>query len=129
MRILLDTNRLTDALRLESSVVRVVEAAEESWVPFIALAEMKAGFAGGHQSRRARNEALLVKFLQMPGVEVLYADQETTEVYARLFIQLRKAGTPAPTNDLWIASLAVQHQLMLLSRDEHFAKIPQVSWM
>jgi predicted nucleic acid-binding protein len=60
-------------------------------------------------------------------VSVLCADHQTTDVYARLFQQLRRAGTPIPTNDLWIASLAVQHQLMLLSRDEHFAKLPQVS--
>jgi len=60
-------------------------------------------------------------------VEVLYADRETTEVYARLFLQLRQAGTPIPTNDLWIASLAIQHELALITRDAHFAKVPQVA--
>ena len=40
---------------------------------------------------------------------------------------LRPAHAPVPTNDLWIASLAVQHHLLLLTRDEHFQKLPQVA--
>jgi tRNA(fMet)-specific endonuclease VapC len=93
-------------------------------VPFIVLAEIKAGFLAGKRS--AANELLLLAFLQLQQVDVVYADHETTEVYARLFFQLRRAGTPVPTNDLWIASLAVQHQLVLSSRDEHFDKLPQI---
>ena len=125
MRVLLDTTRLTDALRGEVAVVKIIEQASEVWLPFVALAEIKAGFMAG--SRAAQNEGLLQAFLRLPGVGVMFADRETTDVYARLFVQLRRAGTPIPTNDLWIASLALQHQLMLLSRDEHFDKLPQVS--
>ncbi len=127
MRILLDTNRLTDALRREASIATLVEEAAEVWIPFIALAEIKAGFLGGDPRRRAHNEALLLRFLRLRSVDIVYADRETTEVYARLFLQLRQAGTPIPTNDLWIASLAIQHQLALLTRDAHLAKVPQVS--
>ena len=125
MRILLDTNRLMDAFRGAPEMVKNLEQAAEIWIPFVALAEIKAGFLGG--TRPAENEGLLQAFLRLPGVEVLFADRETTDVYARLFVQLRRAGTPIPTNDLWIASLALQHQLVLLSRDEHFDKLPQVS--
>jgi tRNA(fMet)-specific endonuclease VapC len=127
MRVLLDTNCLTDALRQEPAATETVERAVEVWVPFVALAEIKAGFQGGNLRRRAHNEALLLRFLGLASVGVLYAEQETTEVYARIFAQLRRAGTPIPTNDLWIASLAVQHQLTLLTRDAHFARVPQVS--
>ena len=31
-----------------------------------------------------------------------------------------------PTNDIWIASLAVQHSLPLYTRDRHFDNIPQI---
>lgn len=124
MRILLDTNRLTDALRGQSSVGRTVERASEVWIPFVAMGEIRAGFLGG--ARSSHDEALLSGFLQLPGVGVLYPDRETTAVYARLFVQLKRTGTPIPTNDLWIASLAVQHDLTLLTRDAHFAKLPQL---
>lgn len=126
MRVLLDTNCLTDGLRgADRELARKLEEAVEVHIPFVTLAEIKAGFLAGR--RTAENEGLLAAFLRLPGVSVLFADRGTTDVYARLFQQLRRAGTPIPTNDLWIASLAVQHQLMLLSHDEHFAKLPQVS--
>src|SRR5689334_8742203 len=126
VRLLVDTNRLTDILRREPSVVRIVEDAEEVFVPFVALAEIEAGFLGGSPKRQAENEGLLQQFLQIPGVAPLYPDRETTRIFGRLFVQLRKAGTPVPTNDLWIASLALQHQLTVLTRDSHFHKIAQL---
>lgn len=124
MRVLLDTNRLTDVFRRDRELNDALERVSEIWVPFIALAELKAGFLAGR--RAGENEGLLYSFLRLPGVGVLYAESETTEVYARLFVQLRQAGTPIPTNDLWIAALAVQHGLTLLTRDRHFAKLSQV---
>ena len=124
MRILLDTNRLTDSLRGDRLAIQILEAASEIWIPFVSMAEIRAGFLAG--ARSATNEGLIQAFLRLPGVGVLFADRETTAVHARLFVQLRKAGTPIPTNDLWIASLAVQHNLVLMSRDEHFEKLPQI---
>jgi tRNA(fMet)-specific endonuclease VapC len=124
VRLLVDTKCLTGALRGDATAVDMLERAEEVWIPFVALAEIKAGFAGG--TRAGANEALLHAFLRLPGVSVVFADRETTDVYARLYTQLRRAGTPIPTNDLWIASLAVQHELPVFSRDRHFRKVEQV---
>jgi tRNA(fMet)-specific endonuclease VapC len=124
VNLLLDTNRLTDALRGDPGVVLTLENAVLIRIPFIALAEMRAGFLCGQRPRD--NEAALNKFLSLPGVDVLFADRGTVEIYARLFAYLRAAGTPVPTNDIWIASLAVQHRLALLTRDAHFQKLPQV---
>jgi tRNA(fMet)-specific endonuclease VapC len=52
--------------------------------------------------------------------------RETAEHYARLFVQLKRAGTPIPDNDLWIAALALEHDLQLITRDRHFKSIPQL---
>ncbi len=125
MNILLDTNRLTDVLRGDSDTIDILERANAILLPFIALAELKAGFVLG--KRRRENEIAVSRFLAKPGVNTLFADEETVEVYVRLFAHLRKAGTPIPTNDLWIASLAVQHHLLLLTRDAHFEKLPQIA--
>jgi predicted nucleic acid-binding protein len=51
---------------------------------------------------------------------------ETTRQYANIFRQLRYAGTPIPTNDIWIAALVIQHELALYSRDAHFDSLPQL---
>jgi predicted nucleic acid-binding protein len=60
-------------------------------------------------------------------VEILYADEQTTFHYARIYRQLREQGTPIPTNDIWIAALVQQHHLILYSRDSHFDALPQLS--
>jgi tRNA(fMet)-specific endonuclease VapC len=127
IRHLVDTNRLTDFFRRDPAVVKFIEEAAEVFVPFIVLAEMEAGFLLGNPKIGPNNESMLLSFLQKPSVLALYPDRETTKVFAHLFAQVRAAGTPIPTNDLWIASLAVQHNLTLLTRDRHFDRIPQVS--
>ncbi len=124
VRLALDTNRYTDLCRGDRSVVQAVETAPEIWLPFVVLGELRAGFAVGSQG--PRNEAVLRRFLLKPGVGVLYADDQTTHHYAALYRQLRKQGTPIPTNDMWIAALVLQHSLILLARDVHFDALPQL---
>jgi tRNA(fMet)-specific endonuclease VapC len=124
VRLALDTNRYTDLCRGNSSVVEAVELADEVWLPFIVMGELRAGFAVGTQG--ARNEAVLRRFLMKPGVGVLYADEQTTHHYAAVYQQLRKQGTPIPTNDMWIAALVLQHSLVLCARDAHFDALPQL---
>lgn len=125
MRLLLDTNRYTDLCRSEPSVVNTLNTADEIWLPFITLAELRAGFAVG--TRGPRNEAMLRQFLLKPGVAILYPDDQTTHHYAAIYRQLRKQGTPIPTNDMWIAALALQHSLTLYARDAHFDALPQLT--
>lgn len=125
MKLALDTNRYTDLCRGQQSVVDIVEQAEEVWLPFIVVGELRAGFAVGSQG--PRNEALLRRFLLKPGVGILYADEQTTHHYANIYRQLRKQGTPIPANDMWIAALALQHSLVLCARDAHFDALPQLT--
>jgi hypothetical protein len=103
VRVALDTDRLTDLLRGDRALAERLAECEEVWVPLIILAEMAK-----------------------PTVAVPLPDRETAEQYARLFVQLKRAGTPIPDNDLWIAALTLQHDLLLITHDRHFACIPQL---
>ncbi|HEX7728353.1 MAG TPA: type II toxin-antitoxin system VapC family toxin [Terracidiphilus sp.] len=125
MKLALDTNRYTDLCRGDEFVVEAVEQAEEVWLPFIVIGELRAGFAAGGQE--ARNEAILRRFLLKPGVGIQYAGEQTTHHYASVYRQLRKQGTPIPTNDMWIAALVLEHSLVLLARDAHFDALPQIA--
>jgi predicted nucleic acid-binding protein len=125
MRVALDTNRYRDLVDGVEGVRAILEQADTVYVPFVVVAELRAGFAVGTKGRA--NERVLQRFLAKAGVETLYADESTTRAYAALYRQLRAQGTPVPTNDLWIAALAVQHDLALLTRDEHFANLPQLA--
>jgi tRNA(fMet)-specific endonuclease VapC len=120
----LDTNRYTDLSRGNADVMEVVESADEVWLPFIVLAELRAGFSLG--TKTAQNEATLRRFLLQPEVDVIYADEQTTHHYASVYRQLRRQGTPIPTHDMWIAALVLQHSLTLCARDAHFDTLPQL---
>ncbi|MFY9344153.1 MAG: type II toxin-antitoxin system VapC family toxin [Planctomycetota bacterium] len=124
MRIALDTNRYSDLCRGDEALEAVVARAEAVFLPFVVLAELRAGFGLGTKARW--NERTLQRFLAKPRVDALLASEQTTHHYAAIFGQLRKQGTPIPTNDLWIAAIAVEHGLALVTRDEHFAHIPQL---
>ena len=124
MRLALDTNRYIDLCHGVASVVETIELADEVRLPFIVLGELRAGFAVGSQG--PRNDAVLRRFLMKPGVAVLYADEQTTHHYGVVYRQLRKQGTPIPTNDMWIAALVLQHSLVLCARDAHFDALPQI---
>ncbi len=125
VKLALDTNRYTDLCRGNTTVVETVEHADEVWLPFIVLGELRAGFSVGSQG--PRNEAVLRRFLLKPGVGVLFADEQTAHHYAAVYRQLRKQGTPIPTNDMWIAALVLQHSLVLLARDAHFDALAQLT--
>lgn len=61
------------------------------------------------------------------GTWVLYPDDGTSHHYANLHKQPRTQATPIPTNDIWIAALAIQHLLLLYTRGSHFEKLPQLA--
>jgi tRNA(fMet)-specific endonuclease VapC len=124
MRVAVDTNRLTDLFRGDAALAELLGGCDEIWISLVTLAELKAGFYGG--SQRQRNEELLQRFLSRPTAGVLLPGRETAEHYARLFVQLKRAGTPVPDNDLWIAAQALEHDLILITRDRHFRHIPQL---
>lgn len=125
MKLALDTNRYTDLCRGTALVVEAIELADEVWLPFIVLGELRAGFAVGTQG--PHNEAVLRRFLLKSRVGVLYADDQTTHHYSAVYRQLRKQGTPIPTNDMWIAALVLEHSLVLFARDAHFDLLPQLA--
>jgi tRNA(fMet)-specific endonuclease VapC len=124
VRVALDTNRYVDLCKGVTETVTVLEEAEAIIFPFVVLGELRAGFALGR--RHVDNERVLRRFLLKDGVGVLFADDQTTHHYASVFRQLRKQGTPIPTNDMWVAALVLQHNLALHARDKHFDHLPQL---
>jgi tRNA(fMet)-specific endonuclease VapC len=62
----------------------------------------------------------------MLSCRILEVDQETTEHYAALRVDLKQLGQPIPGNDMWIVALARQHKMPVISRDGHFDGVPQV---
>jgi len=124
MNIALDTNAYSDFMRGEPARVQIMRSARQLHLPLIVLGELRAGFAAG--SQESTNAANLQRFLGSSRVSILLPDEQTTHHYAQLYLQLRHKGVAIPTNDLWIAALVVQHNLVLCTSDAHFQHLPQV---
>jgi tRNA(fMet)-specific endonuclease VapC len=123
--IALDTNAYSAFMRGLPSAVAALRAAREIHLPLIVLGELLAGFAAG--TRAAKNREELARFTGSPRVSVLKPDEGTARHYADIFAALRLRGTPVPTNDLWIAALARQHGLSLMTFDAHFQWVPRLA--
>ena len=120
-KIVLDTNGYTAFLAGDERVLAALAGAEIVFLSVFVLGELFAGFKGG--SREAANRELLERFLRKPTVQVLNATAETASVFGQLKAALKKAGTPLPINDVWIAAHAVETGATLVSYDNHFEKI------
>lgn len=117
----LDTNAYSDFMRGNQAAVSLIEAADQVWMPFVVLGELRAGFSKG--ARAAVNEAELTEFLASPYVAIAGAADATSRIYARVFDSLRRRGAPIPTNDLWVAACALEQHATLFSHDAHFAAV------
>ena len=124
MRIAIDTNVYRTFCEGDAEAVDYFERASEIHLPYVVLAELRAGFLCGTVARK--NERVLIQFINRPRVNILLPDEATTHHYARVFAQLRAQGTPIPTNDMWIAALVLQHDLQLYSKDSHFNHLLQI---
>jgi tRNA(fMet)-specific endonuclease VapC len=120
----LDTSAYSNFRRGNEELADLLDRADAVGVPAIALGELRTGFMLG--GRRRRNESELADFLANPVVEVLTIDAETSRHYAEIVVDLRNAGTPIPTNDIWIAATAARHGASVLTCDDHFERVGRV---
>ena len=124
---ILDTNALSAFVDGDASVGEMLRLQARAAIPVIVLGEFRYGIA---ESRHRRAyEAWLTSELRH--FDVLAVTDETAVHYAALRVALRRSGRPIPANDTWIAALALQHRLPVLSRDQHFDLVPDLdrkSW-
>lgn len=125
MKLAIDTNCCVSYFRGGKDTLTLFQHADWIFVPFVVMAELQCGFVLNKQSQL--EEKFFTQLLNAPRVSSLFPDEETTRHYAQLFAQLKKQGTPIPANDIWIAALVSQHNLLLHSRDSHFDHLPQLA--
>ena len=123
-RLALDTSAYSHFKRNDAAVVSILTTADWIGVPAIVLGELRAGFRRG--ARAEVNERELSAFLRHPVVHVLDVDDDAAAVYADIVVALRAAGTPLPTNDIWIAAVAAREGAIVVTYDAHFRAIVRV---
>lgn len=118
---MLDTNAFVELRRGHEAVVDLVRSASRLSFSFFVLGELLFGFRNGR--RFEHNVAELESFLEHPDVELAWPTWDTADRFARLSTALRRAGTPIPTNDIWIAAQALETGAELLTYDRHFDRV------
>jgi predicted nucleic acid-binding protein len=125
--LILDTNGLSALADGSPGLEVLLRAAPSLAIPVIVLGEYRYGIAQSRHRRRYEEwlNGLLIN------CRVLFVDDATAAEYATIRGELKRAGTPIPANDAWIAALARQHAMPVISRDEHFDAVPKLerlSW-
>jgi tRNA(fMet)-specific endonuclease VapC len=117
----ISTNIYIEFLRGDENINNILSSADFIAFSVISIGEILAGFRIWSDEKKYLNE--LDEFLYSPRLIIYEIDSETSEFYAKIYNELRIAGNPIPTNDMWIAALALQHGIKLLTNDRHFTKV------
>ena len=118
-RYVLDTNVVIALFANDVAVVERITGADEVFVPSVVIGEL---YYGARRSGRVdANLARVNEFATESAV--LSCDIGSAQRYGEIKDELRKKGRPIPENDIWVAALALQHDLTLVSRDEHFRQV------
>jgi tRNA(fMet)-specific endonuclease VapC len=122
LALILDTNAVSALLGGDQAIAEVLAFEHQHHLPTVVIGEYRYGLM------RSRQQAHLGSVLDLliDQSVVLPVGLDTTFHYARIRDDLRQKGRPIPENDLWIAALATQYALRIVSRDLHFDEIGDV---
>lgn len=118
-KIMLDSNVIIDFFRGNNDSIHTLIEKETVFISVIVLGELIFGAENSPNLKRhlAQVDAFLEK------ATVVYIDEATARVYGKIRADLKKAGKPIPENDIWIAAIALQHNFILATNDNHFKKV------
>jgi tRNA(fMet)-specific endonuclease VapC len=121
---LLDTSIVIGLLGNDASIVRKIKSFKRSiYIPSIVLGEL---FYGVERSTKKEENRERVESLAETS-KILDCDLATARTYGMIKSALKLRGTPIPENDIWISALAVQYNLVLITRDKHFDNVEMLT--
>jgi len=122
MKILLDTSAYVEFKRNNPEAVELITNADSVLFSAVVMGELLFGFRNGTRFRQNVKELQL--FLAHEAVEFVPIGELTADRFSRIALELKRHGTPIPTNDIWIAAQAMEHGAELITSDQHFQRVP-----
>ena len=116
MKYLLDTNIAILFLNKDPDIVRKIYNKFNISISTITIGELHYGFS--ISKYRESNLLALSNFLE--DIDILSIDHSVAYRYSSILVKLKTLGKPIPSNDVWIAAVAQEHKLILVTRDKHF---------
>lgn len=120
---LLDTNIVIALFANEIKIIERLKKIENVYIPVIVLGEL---FFGASKSKKVKKNIERIEVFASNS-SILSCDSETAQYYGSIKSSLKIMGKPIPENDIWIAAIAQQHKLILLTRDEHFKFVKEIT--
>lgn len=124
MNFIIDTSAYSQAQRGNQKVMDILNNADHIFITPIVEAELRAGFAYG--AKKLSNNKLLDKFIGSNSVTWINLSDRTPRIFAELYAELRNSGWTIGQNDLWIAALAVENNLPVLTLDADFRGVKAI---
>ena len=125
---LFDTDVLSNIIKRKPSDVLINKLQtvpkESQYTSSINIGEI---YYGAYKSNR--KDQILKAFEEsvFPNINVLFFDEESGKLFGRLKAQLEKRGISCSEPDLRIASVALQHNLKLVTGNiKHFENVPGI---
>ncbi len=122
MKLIIDTSAYVGFKRNIADVVEFITQAEHIIFSPVVVGELLFGFRSGSMFKENLND--LDAFLAHETVELASINRITADRYSRIATELKRQGTPIPSNDLWIAAQSMEHGAELVTSDRHFQRIP-----
>lgn len=121
---LLDTSVIIRVINNDNTVVDRIRNASNIFIPVIAIGEL---YFGANNSTQKEKNLEKINMLSQ-SLPILIVDTQTAKLYGNIKGYLKRIGKPIPENDLWIASISMQHNLTLACRDNHFSFINELKY-
>lgn len=118
-RFLLDTNIIIAIFSGETPIKELLLKADEVFISSTVLGEL---FFGAFKSKRSETNLKRISDFA-DSITILTCDKDTAYQYGIVKKKLLDKGKPIPENDIWIAAVAMQNDLILVTRDSHFDEI------
>jgi tRNA(fMet)-specific endonuclease VapC len=122
-RYLLDSNIIIALFAKDPQIRAHLSEAQEIFIPCIAIGEL---YFGAYRSRNTKQNLDRVDEFALH-TTVLPCDTTTAKIYGNIKQSLKEKGQPIPENDIWIAAIAQQYQLTLITKDSHFNTIERLT--
>ena len=121
-KFLLDTPIVIALFAGDSSVREKLSRNPEVFVPSIVLGEL---YYGARKSAKMKANLERIDEFAEKSI-VLACNAETSRQYGKIKQGLNAKGRPIPENDIWIAAVASQYGLTVVSRDDHFHEVDEL---
>ena len=116
---LFDTNTIIGLLNKQVNLGELTQGGDIAYIPYVVLGEL---YFGAFKSKKKSENLKKIKFLEN-AFSILTVDMTTPRVYGEIKSQLLDKGRPIPDNDMWVAALAQQYHLTILTNDKHYEEI------